>query len=414
MLDELTEPGTTTVMENGETMLVQFNETGRAYEINSKGNIGEPIVICKTHTYSEADWVIDIQATCTEAGKKHVNCTTCGIRIKQEEIEAKGHNYSEATCIAVSTCSICGETRGDLLEHNYSQATCTKLATCSICGGTKGTLAEHNYVNGKCTMCNSNVPITASAIANATDKTQFYGKTVNYGVSYSDASTFGNSQWEIFYADENNIYIITRGHLANGALSISGYNGTSDFTAGNLESKYPAVKAGLLEKTYDPTSVGSELKYSSSYSNMKATQYLLDSTVWADYAPKTNNFADWAIGGPTLELFVKSYNSYYPDKEMLTCSFSGSWGYARPNLQSIPVGTHLCHPLTGYWLASPTHYSSGSSYVTFVFGSSNLMSLGCNRYSSTSNGFRPIVCLKSTVSLTWNETTNQFDLQNET
>ena len=38
-------------------------------------------------------------------------------------------------------------------EHDYSEATCKVLATCSICGGTTGELAEHVYVDGICSVC---------------------------------------------------------------------------------------------------------------------------------------------------------------------------------------------------------------------------------------------------------------------
>ena len=38
-------------------------------------------------------------------------------------------------------------------DHDYSEATCKVLATCSICGGTTGELAEHVYVDGICSVC---------------------------------------------------------------------------------------------------------------------------------------------------------------------------------------------------------------------------------------------------------------------
>ena len=38
-------------------------------------------------------------------------------------------------------------------EHDYSEATCTLLSTCSICGETIGDYASHNYANGVCTVC---------------------------------------------------------------------------------------------------------------------------------------------------------------------------------------------------------------------------------------------------------------------
>lgn len=195
----------------------------------------------------------------------------------------------------------------------------------------------------------SNLPkITASKMKG--NLRTYLGKKISYGVTYQDASSYGNGEWEIFYSDGEHIYIITRGHLASGLLTTTGYGGTSDFTEANLKSKYKAVAAGLLNKTYDPSTA--EVKYTSTYDNMKATQYLLDSTVWASYA---NGYADWAIGAPTLELFVDSYNAFYLGNTV-TLESPTDYGYSSDIIDSIPSGTYLNHSIdTYYWLAGPQY-----------------------------------------------------------
>ncbi len=212
--------------------------------------------------------------------------------------------------------------------------------------------------------------ITAATIQS--DLATYLGKPLNYGIEYDDKSAngYGEKKWEIFYADEDHIYIITKGHLDQDGLKVTdkdgvSYNGTSDFTADNLQNKYPAVAQGLFDKTYDPTSsVGSELKYTSTTNNnMKATQYLLDSGNWSSYV---NKYADWAIGGPTLELFVKSYNAYYPANTVELETPTGN-GYANPlsDANSVPRDTYLNHfaipdniSPEHYWLACPSSASS--------------------------------------------------------
>ena len=42
---------------------------------------------------------------------------------------------------------------------------------------------------------------------------------------------------------------------------------------------------------------------------MKAVAYMLDTKAWSVYK---GNKAEYAIGGPTLELLIKSYTSKYP------------------------------------------------------------------------------------------------------
>ena len=250
--------------------------------------------------------------------------------------------------------------------------------------------------------------ITAATMQN--DLRSYLGQKIAYGVTYTDASSYGNGEWEIFYADGEHIYIITRGHLADGGLTITGYNGTSDFTAENLQSKYKAVATGLLNKTYDPASAGSELKYTSTYDNMKATQYLLDSTVWASYA--NNDYAEWAIGAPTIELFVNSFNAYYPD-DAVTLETPTSYGYSitLSYSSSVPQDTYLNHYTSTdsspsyYWLACPSNNDSAN--VRTVGGRS--AAILADNYNF-GNAFRPVVCLSSDVQITWDEATSAYTI----
>ena len=68
------------------------------------------------------------------------------------------HDWSDATCTAPKTCSICGETEGEALGHSWNNATCTEPKTCSVCGETEGEALGHNYENGSCTVCGAADP----------------------------------------------------------------------------------------------------------------------------------------------------------------------------------------------------------------------------------------------------------------
>ena len=46
----------------------------------------------------------------------------------------------------------------DVHECEYTEATCQALATCEVCGETTGDYAEHNYVDGACSVCGGEQP----------------------------------------------------------------------------------------------------------------------------------------------------------------------------------------------------------------------------------------------------------------
>ena len=91
--------------------------------------------------------------TCTEDADWDVFCEACGIQIADEEWQswgtingwkATGHKWVDATCTTPKTCTVCGETEGEMLAHTEEiipgkAATCTEAGLtegkkCSVCG----------------------------------------------------------------------------------------------------------------------------------------------------------------------------------------------------------------------------------------------------------------------------------------
>ena len=227
----------------------------------------------------------------------------------------------------------------------------------------------------------------------------------DYGKVVTDYQTGTSNVWEIFYADNKNVYLITRNNPGDQTLKdkITGYNGTSDFNGSEtFKTKFPAVQAGWLNKTYTPSASGAgTVNYTSSYENMKATEYLLDSSVWnTNY--KTNK-ADWAIGGPTLEMLVASYNK--KQNQSLAIATPTGYGYGStittngslPN-DSLTSGTaksDLFNHGYEYWLACPSSFDyQGVRFVTYDYAFVNATLYYYDE------GVRPVVCLSSGVTLT--------------
>lgn len=92
------------------------------------------------HTWSE-DYVVDKEATCTEAGEKSKHCTICDAKEDVQEIPALGHDFvskvtKKATCTVdgtlTYTCSRCNETKTETIKatgHKWSNWKRTAAAT---------------------------------------------------------------------------------------------------------------------------------------------------------------------------------------------------------------------------------------------------------------------------------------------
>ena len=159
------------------------------------------------HLYREVITAPD----CVNGGYTTYTCTACGDSYVADEVAALGHTWTDATCTAPKTCSVCGATEGEALGHSYeavvtaptcteagfttytcacgdsyvaeevaalghtwTDATCTAPKTCSVCGETEGEALGHaaytysydstnKLHNFTCTLCGETVTKTAEA-----------------------------------------------------------------------------------------------------------------------------------------------------------------------------------------------------------------------------------------------------------
>ena len=271
--------------------------------------------------------------------------------------------------------------------------------------------------------------INANTIASATDTEKannYYGKSVNY------TSANRVTGWKIFYAETNNIYLIADDYVDVAKLP----KGTNE--AGQSVGKAPAnantnyPKAALFNNVvisnYSTGSVRIRSKYptaiqqlnksyfidnptysSEDHNNMKAVAYMLDTTAWSTFKD-SNGKADYAIGGPTLEMLFKSYNQKHPGKNYEAQATSaigyklrineGTWKeytdsesdylYSGDSLYVLPSSKGAL----AMWVASPS-----ADYADAVMDVSRDGGVAYHAYYYTCNGFRPLVCLKSNVQL---------------
>ena len=218
----------------------------------------------------------------------------------------------------------------------------------------------------------------------AKNPTMYYGKEVKYSTKRNTSiASIGKIKnlryladvdeeleedgikWKIFYSDENNIYLIA--------------------------SNYVKIDGDNYYKIFDTASQNLE------YMNTKSN--------WNKYV---GNCAEYAIGGPSLEMFANSWNSKYPDNE-ITYSGNEKDGftvYKEIESKDDLYFNHKQKFFYGYLLASKS--SSEEKYLVHVnvdyYGDCHEVTYGGFEEYNGSNslkeiGYRPIVCLKSDIQL---------------
>ena len=154
--------------------------------------------------------------------------------------------------------------------------------------------------------------------------------------------------------------------------------------------------------------------FSSTNSNMRAVAYLLDKAIWTDKFK--GNGAEYIVGGPSLDMVLSSYNQFTNQSNVYQSRAESSNGYkisdnsgANWDYGSSARSKYLTKGDTlyrissqsnaiNYWVSSPSAYNTDCMMYVSYDGS-----VDCTRYNNliktAGNGFRPIVCLKSGVSL---------------
>ena len=261
--------------------------------------------------------------------------------------------------------------------------------------------------------------LKASDIAAKTDKTKIYGATVTGYTLPSGTTT--DVKWKIFYADNSNIYLIADNYVerANLPNSTDGKTATANKpNDGNSTYARAAYFSNILGDYAGSSRIAeSKLKalnndyfntkgYTSTNSNMKSVAYMMDTTAWNSKFRDTSK-AEYVVGGPTVELLFKSYNEKY--KTAYESQASSATGYQIRKTSSDSWSDYVSSMLKtsdslyvitkqtdayAYWLASPSAYSTSSVMNVNYYGG-----VDGNGYNYGSYGFRPLVCLKSDVTL---------------
>ena len=281
----------------------------------------------------------------------------------------------------------------------------TKTRTCTKCGKVETVTIQalgHNLVNGVCTRCGANFGIPASDVAN---KPSIYGSTVtNYNAN--------GIKWKVFYATTDRIYLIASDFVHYSKLTNAYKNGARCYNTDTRPYSYCWEHGSTsLEATgrQDGIFMATGYTLNSSNFNSKCVSGLLNTNNWTDFVD--TNYADYAIGGPTLNMYIASWNAKGYTTLYTNTNTNGYYVGTSANPETIEVdmsntagyGDTLYYPHKsdysryGYWLAAP---SASSTYGPY--GSVGVTYYGVVTGADCSNGFfgvRPLVSLKSGVTL---------------
>ena len=236
-----------------------------------------------------------------------------------------------------------------------------------------------------------------------------------YGKRITNYSANGVTDWKIFHSDGKNVYIIASDYVPVDKLPET----SKKHKPANTNSSYP--KAAPFDNVINDYTGSANITdekikalnndyfskgYTSASNNMRAVAYMLDTGIWSSF--KTEK-ADYAIGGPTVEMLMASYSKSHNEKYKARASRATGYQISKDGgtnwaswyigmlgtSDSLYVITSQTNALA-MWLASPSAY--GTSYVVYV---NYAGFVGCYNYNYTGAdlGFRPLVCLKSDIQL---------------
>ena len=318
--------------------------------------------------------------------------------ILNQATEAKTKTEQKSTEEQVKLAAMDALMRGnDLTSIENETDLKNALTSQGLTGHEVGGSAAEGYtvtVNEKTYKVSSNGKVVEKSIVTDITATN-YG---DYITGYKDLTDIEGTDkdWQVFYNDGENVWIIA-----------SDYVKVANGTAGMTTSGYKAwwKSAPSNGETFD---------------NGNCAKALSTESNWTAYVD--SSLATKAMGGPTIEMFAKSYNAKYLsgtngiiDYQLKTTASNegyevrwlkdnaGTWAnYISGVTDTASNGMYIKTESpndTGvayaYWLASPSAYDSG--YVMRVDYGGNVVTNGFDDYG---NGVRPVVCLKSDIQVT--------------
>ena len=217
------------------------------------------------------------------------------------------------------------------------------------------------------------------------------GDTVNYSTSLNGVTL---DNWKVFYKEGDYVYLIYSDYLPNAAVNIENVVTTSIYSIYTSRNKAVLLNA-LTEKPN-----WSELVTNGTIDGEALNQALSDDV--------------WAMGSPTIDLWVDSWNTVYPEDRLYTATVpvddATGYGYnvglsENPTDKKVDISDKDGYNNTlyfprqnfeddcgGYWLASPDTGWVGLKIVARI-GNINYDNVSASKVMSA----RPVIRLPYSI-----------------
>ena len=241
----------------------------------------------------------------------------------------------------------------------------------------------------------------------------YIGSTVtNYTPNGGDK----NVGWKIFYAgksdagdssENDHIYLIADDYI-DIKNSAGEYNTPVSANGNHVDALVDSPKCAALATIHGYSSYNSLAKnwLKKDYDSYPI-KYMLDTEGWSSLYG--NEYAEYAIAGPTVEMFAKSWNSNdeYPE---LSYSYD-DYGYSMDNIKSTDTGysdrlyfqsieEEVRNSCNGYWIIGQSRWWATVPVGINISNKNGDHSVNLSaQYGLNSIGFRPVVCLNTKVKL---------------
>lgn len=235
-------------------------------------------------------------------------------------------------------------------------------------------------------------------------ESKFYGDFIDYGI---DLNNDGNTKndWKIFYDNGEYTYIIASEFIESSKiptnmhmkLLTSNSNIYAYWDNSYINNEMKELQGNLQERF-----MLGQYELDSSKENSKVVSTILNTINWEDYI---NEYSDYAIGSPTLNMWISSWNSKYNNDKIDSQVANNGYKIKNKSTSNFEDSIKLestkgyedklyypSHENSNYWIAST---GDDGQYIYHISSSGELEST----YYGMGGAFRPVVSLKNNLNL---------------